>query len=259
MGVGRFVNEAADQALSNAMYRHTFGIIGNGKFGGEGRGIGTGIGVRWDGAFLILTAAHTMQATPDERLFFLLPAESVVHEGSSVSSETPQATLNTRAQLQRQETRMDDNRDLAAFVLPEQAEERTRRHFYVLNRSHTCPQFANQVGVLGYPGTVSLPVGPNFVANPYSTFGEIVGVPEGCNPDCEIAVSYPVLSSVDPHGLSGAGMWLPQSSAGPLWTPEISLVGLVTRFDPERQVLLGLRVEEIIRFLDAYVTSVAGR
>ncbi len=216
MGVSRSVSEAADEALTNSMYRHTFGIIGNGRFGGEGRGIGTAIGVSWEGTFLILTAAHTMQATPDEQLFFLLPAESVGHEGSSVSSETPQATLNTRAQLERQETRMDDSRDLTAFVLPEQAEELTRRHFYVLSRSHTSPQSANQVGVLGYPGSVSLPVGPNFVANPYSTFGEIVGVPEGCNPDCEIAVSYPVLSSPKPHGLSGAGMWLPKSSAGPL-------------------------------------------
>ena len=55
------INDAADVALSNAMYRYTFGIVGNGEGGLEGRGIGTGIGVSWRGQFLILTAAHTME------------------------------------------------------------------------------------------------------------------------------------------------------------------------------------------------------
>jgi hypothetical protein len=71
------VNEAATEALANAMYRYTFGIISDGKGHAEGRGLGTGIGIVWNGVHQILTAAHTMETTPSDRLYMLLPSESV--------------------------------------------------------------------------------------------------------------------------------------------------------------------------------------
>ena len=49
------LNKVADLAVTNAMSRYTFGIIGNGKDGSEGKGIATGIGVLWKGTYLILT------------------------------------------------------------------------------------------------------------------------------------------------------------------------------------------------------------
>src|SRR6185312_158608 len=145
MSVEHPVNEAADEALTNAMYRHTFGIIGNGAFGLEGRWIGTGVGVLWNGTFLILTAAHTMQATPNEGIYFLLPGETAAFQASSIYSKTPPPVISQRVQLMNQQSILDDKRDLAAFVLPAQTPEQVRRHFYLLDDSHTTPQGAQQI------------------------------------------------------------------------------------------------------------------
>jgi hypothetical protein len=45
MDVALKINDVETEALGNAMYRFTFGIIGDGKFGTEGHGLATGIGV----------------------------------------------------------------------------------------------------------------------------------------------------------------------------------------------------------------------
>jgi hypothetical protein len=144
-----------------------------------------------------------------------------------------------------------NERDLAAFILPEQTE--AKRHFYALDTAHTTPAAAAQVGLLGYPEVTRLPAGAGFMATPYSTFGEIVAPPADCNPDSHVGVTYPTTSSVDSHGLSGAGIGLPDTAAGPVWTPAVHLVGLVTHVDPKPQFLLGLKVEELARFLTANV------
>jgi hypothetical protein len=52
------------EAFTNAMYRHTFGIITDRGTGAGGQNLGTGIGVFWKGTYLILTAAHTMEGFP---------------------------------------------------------------------------------------------------------------------------------------------------------------------------------------------------
>ena len=245
------INDAADVALSNAMYRYTFGIVGNGEGGLEGRGIGTGIGVSWRGQFLILTAAHTMETTAYEQLYILLPHESLVTPSSSIRTDwtLPASIGNTRVQFNDPQVLLDSDRDLAAFVLPSQALEQARRHFYSLDDSQTTPQPVAQIGFLGYPKATRLPVGLNFVATPYSSCGLMVAVPDGSDPDSQIAISYPPTTSVDPHGVSGSGLWLPTSVTEGLWTPEVSLVGLVTHYDPQPQVLLGYRVEELVTFL----------
>lgn len=45
------------------MYRHTFGIVVDGQFGTEGRGLGSGTAVLWNGTYLILTADHVVAGT----------------------------------------------------------------------------------------------------------------------------------------------------------------------------------------------------
>lgn len=200
---------------------------------------------------MILTAAHTMQTTPGERQYFLLPGDTLAIQESTMRAAPPAPTFNMRLQLVSQHAVLDDERDLAAFILPEQTE--AKRHFYALDTAHKTPAAAAQVGLVGYPEATRLPAGAGFMATPYSTFREIVAPPGDCNPDSQVAVTYPTASSVDAHGLSGAGIWLPDTAAGPVWTPAIRLVGLVTHIDPKSQRLLGLKVEELARFLAANV------
>ncbi len=236
------------------MYRYTFGIVGNGKGGLEGGGLGTGIGVSWRGHFLILTAAHTMETTAYEQLYILLPHESLVTPASSIRTDwtLPPSIGNTRVQFNDPQVLLDSDRDLAAFVLPSQDLEQARRHFYILDESQTTPPPVTQIGFLGYPKATRLTMGLNFVATPYSSCGPMMAVPPGNDPDSQIAISYPSSASVDPHGVSGSGLWLPTCATVGLWTPEVSLVGLITHYDPQPQVLLGYRVEELVTFLKTH-------
>jgi hypothetical protein len=67
------------------------------------------------------------------------------------------------------------------------------------------------------------------MVTPYVSFGEKVGVPSGSDPNSRIAIRYPTSHGVDPHGLSGCGLWAAENNlADDLWTPAISLIGLVT-------------------------------
>src|SRR5258708_27165233 len=67
----------AATAMAYAMYPYTFGIVQDDGHGNEGRDIGTGIGVRWQGNHMILSAAHTVQQTPEDRLYFFLPSDEL--------------------------------------------------------------------------------------------------------------------------------------------------------------------------------------
>jgi hypothetical protein len=195
------INEAATEALSNAMYRYTFGIVGEG--GSSSQSLGTGVGVFWKGTYLILTAAHTMEAIPYERLHFLLPNEGVHFQGSSVAPQSSPVSIRKRLQLENPRSLLADNgEDIAAFVLEEQEHEEGQRHFFHLNNSHLTPPVAKQVGILGYPGATRVPVGENFMATPYVSFGEMIDVPAGYDPNSRIAIRYPTAHSVDPlpHG-----------------------------------------------------------
>ena len=233
------------------MYRHTFGIIADGGTGAGGQSLGTGVGVFWKGTYLILTAAHTMEGFPYERLYFLLPNEAIWFEGSSVVAESSPISVRRRFQLENPQSLLADNgEDLAAFVLEEQMYELGQRHFYQLDDSHITPPVAKQVGILGYPAATRLAIGQNFMVTPYVSFGEKVGVPSGSDPNSRIAIRYPTSHSVDPHGLSGCGLWAAENKlADDLWTPAISLIGLVTDWFAQDQLLVGYRIEELIKFL----------
>jgi hypothetical protein len=153
----RPVNEAATEALANAMCRHTFGIVGEGATGAGGQSLGTGIGVFWKGTYLILTAAHTMEGFPYDRLYFFLPNESIQFEGSTVAAQSSPISVRRRFQLENPQALLAENgEDLAAFVLDEQIQEQGQRHFYQLDDSHITPPVAKQIGILGYPAATRL-------------------------------------------------------------------------------------------------------
>jgi hypothetical protein len=63
----------AGHAMAQAMFPFTFGMLGDARGGREGGGLGTGIGVRWRETLLILTAGHTIQSTPYDRMYFFCP------------------------------------------------------------------------------------------------------------------------------------------------------------------------------------------
>ena len=252
MDVALEINEAATAALGNAMYRFTFGIIGDGSFGAQGRGLATGIGVFWKNTYLILTADHAIRQTPYERVYFLLPDEALQVVDSDITSGLNPVRVRKRFELEKPETISADSDDLAGFILERQVQETGQNHFYHLDENQTTPVVAEQVGVLGYPRATRLPVGANCMAAPYLAFGELRHAPSGFdNKESRISISYPTTLTADSHGLSGSGLWIPSHSGGVVWSPRVTLIGLVTHHDPGPQVLVGYRVEKLIEFLRA--------
>ena len=248
------VNEAATEALANAMYRYSFGIIGSGRDGSEGVSLGTGVGVFWKGTYLVVTAAHTMEITPCEKLYFLLPGESLQFEHSSILPRPLQVQMRKRLVLENPQSLLAENgEDLAAFVLEEQEHELGQRHFYALNESSVSAELESsrtQVGVLGYPGATRVAIGDNFMATPYLTFGEAASLPPGYNAQSHVSIRYSSAHTVSPHGLSGGGFWVADADArNQLWMPSVRLIGLATEWMPQLELLIGYSISEVIRFL----------
>jgi hypothetical protein len=105
---------------------------------------------------------------------------------------------------------------------------------------------------MGYPAATSMQVGDGFMATPYVSFGSLSSLTLEGNLEFQMAISYPTTNSVDPHGLSGCGLWAAnQISTGALWTPGISLAGLVTHWDARNQVLIGFTARALLRFLES--------
>jgi len=250
------INDAATLALANAMYRFTFGIVVDGRHAAEGKGLGSGIGVTWKGAYLILTADHVLQQTPHERMYFLLPNESLQFAGDPIGSGPKTVQVRKRMALEKPDTIHADNDDIAAIILPEQLEEQGRGHFFPLDEHDAMPSQAKQVGVLGYPGEARVPVGDNFMATVFLAFGELGRADPTEFPDhtSRISISYPSALTLDPHGLSGSGLWLPTNdgSKQAVWSPSVRLIGLTTDHDTVRQELVGYKIEPVIEFLRAH-------
>ena len=243
------LNDAATLALANAMYRYTFGIVVDGRFGAEGCGLGSGIGVLWKKKYLILTADHVVAGTPFDRLYFLLPDEALEFAGSTISNGFRPVRVRKRFALEKPQIVQGDN-DLAAFVLPSQEHDIGRSHFYSFDEHQTTPPNAEQIGVIGYPGKARVPVGTNYMATLFCAFGAM-GRPTSSEFDSvsQFAIAYPSVQTIDPPGLSGSGLWLPTDNGQAIWKPTIQLVGLTTHHDQVSAELIGYKAETIIEFL----------
>lgn len=185
-------------------------------------------------------------------MYFLLPDEAVPLVDSDIISGVKSFRVRKRFELERPETICADNDDLAAFILKQQILETGQNHFYRLDENQATPVVAEQVGVLGYPGATRLPVGTNYMATPYLAFGKLCQSPSVFDSkESRVSISYPTNLTVDPHGLSGSGLWIPTDYEGVVWAPKVTLIGLVTHHDADSQVLVGYTVEKLIEFLSA--------
>ena len=146
------INRAASEAMAHAMYAYTYGIVGDARHGLEGRGLGTGIGIHWRDGDYILTAGHTVEATPYERMYFFLPSESLVIADSFSSINWSRVQQRERLQLENPRVVLDPkNRDIAVVVLPQQPENIQHRHFYHLTDTETGRCWASKLDIWATP------------------------------------------------------------------------------------------------------------
>jgi hypothetical protein len=256
MGNPSKIEQMAGQAMAYAVAPYTFGIIQNDHLGREAREIGTGFGVRWKGRPLILTAAHTVWQTPDEMLYYLLPIiKGVEILDSTATTVVGSEFYQERVQLEKPVILLSDadsHDDLAAILLPTQPRQVIEAHFYEFDEKHVTPDVGCSVIFLGYPATRSEHYGANYVANPHYDCGEIcVGTRDkDYDPSLHFLIRYSSSKAVDPHGLSGSGVWF-SPPIGMIWSPNVHLAGLLTHYFEDKKALRCYRVETVLSFLES--------
>lgn len=232
------------RVIASALSRHTFAIVQPSKHGVANQEIATGVGVKWKDTYLLLTAAHVVECSPEDTLRFFLPEREV---DFATESRRQQLIVKPRGlvELQKPQSAVLAEIDLAAITLPPQpnAEE----CFAILNEGAVMPADGTQVGVFGYPEAAKIPIGENYMALPEHFFGPLDVIGSACKhePQQEFAVPYDL-----PHcakGYSGSGVWY--WSESPIWSPQPHLCGIVATECTTDGVVCGFRIETIIRFL----------
>jgi hypothetical protein len=234
------------RVVASAMSRHTFAIVRPSKYGVENQELATGVGVKWKGQYLLLTAGHVVDYCPEDTLRFFLPARDIQF-ATSLREQPLKVELRGLVELRRPTPPVfaDHPVDLAAIVLPPQpnAEE----CFAVLDEGAIMPADRTQVGVFGYPRATKIPMEMNYMASPERFFGPLNVTGDACNhePQQDFTVPYDL-----PHpakGYSGSGVWY--WSADPIWSPQPHLCGVLAAECTIDKVVSGFRIETVIKFL----------
>ena len=234
-----------NRVVVNAMSRHTFALVGPSKRAVENQEIATGVGMKWKGQYLILTAGHVVDYCAEQTLRFFLPARNV----EFAPQEPRSIDVELRRLLQLGEPKppvfAEHPIDLAAIILPPQpgADD----CFAVLDDRATMPAADAQVGVFGYPGVCKIPLGKDYMATPEHFFGALDPAGAACQhqPQQDFTIPYEM-----PHranGYSGSGVWY--FPCEPLWSPQPRLCGILATECTIDKIVSGYSIETVVKFL----------
>jgi hypothetical protein len=248
-------NEAQFNALQEGIARHTV-LISMSK----GQEVGTGTLLSYGPTNLILTANHNLQGPHLSELRF-----GFNHGGNLQAAGTSEAATKkplpyyTFRFRDRDEIFRDQKNDIAALILHPTEKPRGVAAFYDASalKSLTIPD-GKSIVFLGFPAGNSSDIGQGKrLVSPVSehsrydsTLNQSKYLPSSYNPNCEFLLKYELIEDgLRPHGFSGAGAWCPLEPKGAIWTPDLILVGVITSYLKEQQllVLAGLRaIEELL-------------
>jgi hypothetical protein len=236
------------RVVASAMSRHTFALVQPSKRGVENQEIATGVGVRWKGQYLILTAGHVVDYCPEDTLRFFLPARDIQF---APQEPRPTATLELRGLVELSEPTppvfADHPVDLAAIMLPPQPS--AEDCFALLDEQATMLPDGAQVGVFGYPGAIKIPLGKNYMGAPEHFFGPLDLVGKACHHEPQQDFTIPYELPHRANGYSGSGVWYFPSE--PLWSPEPHLCGVLATECVADKIVAGYSIVTITKFLQA--------
>jgi hypothetical protein len=234
------------RVVANSMSRYTFTIVQPSAYGAINQEVSTGVGIKWRGAYLILTAGHVVEHCPEDTLRFFLPTPEIQF---ATGNKTVKLEVRRLCELEHPKPPVfaAGEVDLAAIVLPPQPGK--EECFYALDDCQTIPAEGAQIGVFGYPEATKIPVGVNYMACPEHFFGPLNLKANACIHEPirgeNFAVGYE-----PPHGakgFSGSGAWY--WSSDPVWSPEARLVGIIATHCSVDRVVCGYSVATVIEFL----------
>ena len=235
-----------ERVIVSSMSRHTFAFVQPSRHGVENQEIATGVGLKWEGHYLLLTAGHVVDHCPEDTLRFFLPARNIDF-ASSLQYRPVNVERRELFQIQQPTPPIfaDHPIDLAAIALTPQpgAEE----CFTALDETAIMPVTGTQVGVFGYPAAARIPAGENYIASPEHFFDRLDAAGDGCRHEPQHDFSVPYDLQHPAKGYSGSGVW--HWNSNPLWSPEPHLCGILTCECGADKVVTGFGLPTIIKFL----------
>jgi hypothetical protein len=248
-------NEAQFHALEERVARHTVMISMS-----RGQEVGTGTLLSYGSTNLILTANHNLQDPLLSELRFGFNHGDNVQ--AAAASETaakkplPYYTLKFR---DRDEIFRDEKNDIAALILHPTEKPRGVAGFYDASplKPLTIPD-GKSVVFLGFPVGNSADIGQGKkMLSPVSdhlrydsTLNQSMYLPSSYNPDYQFLLKYKLIEDgLLPHGFSGAGVWCPMEPKGAVWTPDLLLVGVITSYLRQQQLLVLARLSAVVELL----------
>lgn len=247
----------AIKGMDEAAAWHTVGIVCN-LGHRESQGVGTGVAVKFCNRQFILTAAHVIHGTKLKDLWFLFrpPGSLVRAEYSELPSRLREVAITPRRKLPLKKAFIYRRSDIALLEVADQnvEEEYTVRFFEVTPNAATPPP-GTVILSKGYPCGLAQPMGDQdrmlLPAANNVPMADIV--PNGLkdfDPRKSFLAPFALAQfGMGAHGFSGAAGWF-HNLAPLVWHPNLGFAGMVTHYYSESEMLVYVRVQEIVRCLN---------
>lgn len=253
---------AAD-GIEESIAWSTVGIVcGSGDV--KGKGIGSGIALRWNGHHVIVTAAHVMEGTRTADLRFMFrprgPLQRIERSALVNAVRIPTASLERVKQIRLDEPLIDATVDLAAIPVDAELEQEQHVRFFDLTSGGTTPPVGHAVIVRGYPADITRVTQQNervaFTTTEWTRIEPNRGALSGFDPARQLLIAYAMRTSAPnamPHGLSGSAVWYRRGPTPIVWHSNLDIAGVTVSFYSRPNLLGAVRREALEAFLAAHV------
>lgn len=241
-------------ALEEAAYWHTVAIIEK-----SGKTIGTATAIRWRDRTFLITAQHVTRKTSNKELRFFFRPPGTLERTNWRTAPVGPVKLASPFRLNIIGRYEDPRVDLTALELIPRLEREQNIRFYEPPGDAKTPRPRPQdVWAIGFPedsveriaeaayAFASSPLWARVVKTPRPA-------PDGFNPRKHILFDFqPAQDGRRPRGFSGSGVWYRDTTPkDKVWMPNLKLLGICTHYYPERKLLLLVRIEALLRFLQS--------
>jgi hypothetical protein len=240
------------KAIEEAVAWHTVSLIAD-----KSKSVATGSAILWGERPLILTANHVVKDSPDDDIWFHFRPEGTMKRApinKLHSHPEMQYTHKVKIHIGRRYT--SEDLDLVALEVERSIETEHRLRFFALAKESFTPPAETIVVMIGHPFDLAKRVAPGTAAsfsmiqwsrikeNPKSHLKDF-------NPANEFVTDFKAVHQVKhAGGFSGAGVWFDRPTDG-VWHPNLGLAGVCTHYYHRPKLLLVVRIEHVLRFLDA--------
>jgi|GEM_PF-3361632 hypothetical protein len=241
-----------DRAFAETIMSRSVGILTD-----AGQGVGTGTLVRYRDIRLILTARHVIAGSLPSSLRFAFRPPGSLHEAPLRAFAAGPTPLLGGQALKIIRIVEDIPYDIAAVILDDGQEIAAPAELYDANliKVIEIPD-RSTLQIAGFPSDNAIQVNQRTKAvGAVMDRAEFDAALNG-RPDLsrylshkQFAFGYGWADDLEPRGFSGSAVWGGADSKSPIWTANITLVGVVTQYLRTEKLMCAAKLEGIVPLL----------